>query len=282
MAIASAKRAFGSFASARAKNASIAAGSCGKNAADGGGGSLSCSCRTESSLLPSGGNGGRPGEHLVEDDRRRVEIASPVERLPQDLLGGHVGARARRDARVGRPLPAFAGDALRDAEVRELHDAVAAHEHVLRLDVAMHDAERVERGERAEQLLEIGQRAQGVSRRHGAGSAQRARATWREMTARERLAVDELDRAARSVPPCSNSSSNCTMFGCERRDRRVGLLLEVLAQARLGVGAAAQHLERERARPVSVGADRPAGRSARRERRCPCRPRRSARRRRAG
>ena len=63
---------------------------------------------------------------------------------------------------LGRhPVRGVASSAcFRDAEVGQLHDAVAANEDVLRLDVAVDDLERVQAREGAEELLEVRERAQ--------------------------------------------------------------------------------------------------------------------------
>ena len=83
-------------------------------------------------------------------DRRTVQVASPVQRLPQHLLGRHVRAGAWL-----QPPRAPRAAAARNPEIGELSEAVAAHEHVRRLHVAVHDAELVRRRKRTEQLLEV-------------------------------------------------------------------------------------------------------------------------------
>jgi len=72
--------------------------------------------------------------------------------LPQDLLGRHVRARAGRHA---AGVARFLSRDLSNPEIGQLQNAVAAHEHVGGLDVAMQDAERVNGCERAEQLREV-------------------------------------------------------------------------------------------------------------------------------
>ena len=76
--------------------------------------------------------------HLPEDDAERKLIAAPVERLPADLLGGHVLQLALDHARLRAPVRG-----LRDAEVDQLHAPFAAHHDVLRAHVAVDDVERV-------------------------------------------------------------------------------------------------------------------------------------------
>ena len=72
------------------------------------------------------------GDHFVEHDSHRVDVAAGVCLLAQDKLGGEVGdspdqgpgARGRRDG-------------ARQAEVAELDPAVVGDQDVFRLDVAV-------------------------------------------------------------------------------------------------------------------------------------------------
>ncbi len=90
-------------------------------------------------------------EHLVEDDADGVEVGPRVDGAAERLLGGEVLHRpdeplGLRGARVAPfPVPG-------EAEVAELHRAVAAEEDVRGLHVAVNDAEAVEVGEGAEDL----------------------------------------------------------------------------------------------------------------------------------
>ncbi len=63
---------------------------------------------------------------LVEHDAEREHVAAAIERLPEQLLGGHVLGLAldRTDLGLGR-----AAD-LRDAEVEDLGDALGRDEQV--------------------------------------------------------------------------------------------------------------------------------------------------------
>ena len=98
---------------------------------------------------------GATREHLVENDGCRIEVAPSVEGGLEDLFRAHVRAGPRGgEVRVG-PVARQLGD----AEVAQLHDAVPAHEHVRRLHVAVHEAERVRARERSEELLEVVPRA---------------------------------------------------------------------------------------------------------------------------
>ena len=109
--------------------------------------------------------GARPREHLVEHRPERVEVGARIDLLPERLLGGHVLRRAvdhpqlrqdlRRAAR-GRCRRLLAGQLthrdLGDPEVEHLHEVgvgFALHEHhVLGLEVAVDDPERVRAEER--------------------------------------------------------------------------------------------------------------------------------------
>ena len=98
------------------------------------------------------------GQHLEQDHAERVEIGARVDLLPERLLGRHVLRRSVHHPELGEHLPglrrlplAAARDAadrnLGDAEVEHLDEigiALSLDEHdVLRLQVAVHDAERV-------------------------------------------------------------------------------------------------------------------------------------------
>ena len=105
----------------------------------------------------------RAGEQLVEQDARRVDVAAGVGRAGGDLLGRQVRDRAQDRARV-------AGARLRrrdrEPEVGDLRLPGLGDQHVLRLDVAVHDPEPVRLGEPGEHLLHDGER-----RGHAEGAA---------------------------------------------------------------------------------------------------------------
>ena len=89
-----------------------------------------------------GGEGQFAGQHLVEGDPERVEIAAGVDRPvhPAGLFGGHVGERSRDHLRRRRGL-ALAWQARGDAKAHEpglAGDRV--HQKVRRLDVLMDEA----------------------------------------------------------------------------------------------------------------------------------------------
>ena len=78
------------------------------------------------------------GEHLVEHDAEREDVAAAVDGQPAHLLGRHVAELALEDAGLG--LRRLAGG-LGDAEVDELDLALVADEHVLRRDVAVDEVQ---------------------------------------------------------------------------------------------------------------------------------------------
>ncbi|MDQ3035891.1 MAG: class I SAM-dependent methyltransferase, partial [Myxococcota bacterium] len=97
--------------------------------------------------------GPSPREHLVEDRADREHVAARVDAPPARLLRRHV--RGRAEDRAGAGHRVIGVEHPRDAEVEqldELHPADALHEHVLGLEIAMHDAALVRGRERGEHL----------------------------------------------------------------------------------------------------------------------------------
>ena len=100
-------------------------------------------------------------EHLVQDDPEREDVAPMVGAVSPHLLGTHVahgphddaGLRGMAPSRLGRNARLRAARAgplrqlLREAEIQQLHAAVAAEEDVLRLHVPVDDSALVRRGE---------------------------------------------------------------------------------------------------------------------------------------
>ena len=83
-----------------------------------------------------------PGEHLISEDAKRVEIAPSVDfPLARRLLWGHVGRRADRHAGRREAAVAPTVHRARDAEVGD--HGTARHrieQDVVGLDVAVHHA----------------------------------------------------------------------------------------------------------------------------------------------
>ena len=106
------------------------------------------------------GRGGRAGadrvdarQRLVEHEREAVEVAALVDALAGGLLGRHVGEGADD---VAGPRERLVAGQVGDAEVGQLGHAGrrarrVGDDHVLRLDVAVHDAAAVRVLERAAQ-----------------------------------------------------------------------------------------------------------------------------------
>jgi hypothetical protein len=84
------------------------------------------------------------GEHLVDHHPQRPEVGRRPRALAAQLLGGHVGGGADGDPLLGDGGGVHPAG---EAEVEQLHPAVRQHHHVLRLEVAVHDAGRVRGGE---------------------------------------------------------------------------------------------------------------------------------------
>lgn len=86
-------------------------------------------------------------EELVEKDAEGVDVAAGIDALTLELLGRHVVGRADDDAGRGDRVHVDAFSA-RDAEIEQRDAAVGAHHHVVRLHVAMDDADRMRRRQR--------------------------------------------------------------------------------------------------------------------------------------
>ena len=105
--------------------------------------------RGEHRLDGGRGERGPACKHLVGERPHRVDVRPVVgARVCGGLLWRHVGGRAERHAHRGeRRFPRGLGHRLRDAEVG--HEGVLPREqHVVRLDVAVHNAAAVRVGER--------------------------------------------------------------------------------------------------------------------------------------
>ena len=82
------------------------------------------------------------GEHLEGHRRERVDVHAGRRRRAVQLLGRHVAEAAHERAGAGDVGPV--GD-IGDAQIGQLHGALASEQDVGRLDVAVHDPARVNR-----------------------------------------------------------------------------------------------------------------------------------------
>ena len=94
-------------------------------------------------------------EHLEQHDAERVDVGLAVDVVAERLLGRDVVGGPEHAAVGGQPLLV---ERARDAEVGDLGRALRVDEHVLRLDVAVHDAAVVRGAERAGDLDRVGDR----------------------------------------------------------------------------------------------------------------------------
>ena len=81
------------------------------------------------------------GQHLIDDNAERVEVARRTERLAHELLGAHVSRRTDGDARARDAARRV--DVAGDAEVEQLDGAARCEHQVLRLEIAVENTERV-------------------------------------------------------------------------------------------------------------------------------------------
>ena len=129
------------------------------------------------------------GQHLPEHDAQREHVGPVVDLLGRRLLGRHVFDLPLEAAGAG---VRDAAERARDAEVDQLHRPLEREQHVLRRDVAVHDAQRapVAVGERV-RVAEAARRLRDdVGRQRGAGRALLARGLAQHR--RERLALHQL------------------------------------------------------------------------------------------
>ena len=106
-------------------------------------------------------NGRAAGEHLVERDAQRIEVAAGIDRAvhPPGLFGGHVGERAGDDlGRLGRL--ALARQARGDAEPGQPDRAARPiHQDMGRLDVLVDEPPLMQPGDRRDQTEREAQEA---------------------------------------------------------------------------------------------------------------------------
>jgi hypothetical protein len=83
------------------------------------------------------------GQHLVNHHTQRPQVRTTIQRLAPRMLRAHVGDRAGGAARHRSRAIAHH----RDSEVEDLHGPVWRDHDVRRVDIAMHDAAAMRRGE---------------------------------------------------------------------------------------------------------------------------------------
>jgi hypothetical protein len=188
------------------------------------------------------------GEHLVQEDTEREDVAARLGGKAAHLLGGHVTARAQDRARR-RPLEGGGAREVgaarrvehsREAEVEDLHEAVAGHEDVVGLEVPVDDALLVGGGEAASDL-----------RREVDGPERRQRTGGGEVIP-QRLALEQLEHDVRR--PAGLDVVHREDVGVADGGGGAGLRAE--APEPLGVGAqtGGQHLDRDLPRePLVAG-----------------------------
>ncbi len=183
------------------------------------------------------------GEQLEQDDAQAVDVRGRGRHLAARLLGAEVVDRSERRAGQGdRGL----GDGPGDPEVGHLDLALARHEHVARLDVAMDEPVGMCGGNRAGDL---GGQAGRLAGRQGAGSPD---------DRGEVLAIDELhhdERAGRIGAVVVDAHDPAIV----ERGRRLRLCAEPGEEVGVLAVLGTQHLDRDIAlelrvvRPVDRG-----------------------------
>ena len=133
-----------------------------------------CEVRREHRLRRPAAEGGLPRDQLIRQDAPRVHVSAMIHaRVGACLFASHVGGRAECDAHrchaggaIGRGI-----DRLGHAKVRD-HRAATGEQHVVGLDVAVHDAVFVRVREcacnLAQQSHRLGERQLAFTRQPGA------------------------------------------------------------------------------------------------------------------
>ena len=177
-------------------------------------------------------------QQLVEHHAQGVHIGRGPHGLALQLLGRAVGgceAQRHGGVQVAGVQRVGLGQ-LRDAEIEQAHAALLVHQHIGRLQIAVHDALRMGRGHRLHHLQE---------KRHAGRHGQRGRVGV------ETLAVDQLEH---SVQPA--------LVRATVDQARDGRVLQARQQPALGAEAAqlvgivgvAQQLQRRHLFVAAVGA----------------------------
>ena len=128
-------------------------------------------------------------QQLPQHDADGEHIGAAVDGLAAEVLGRHVDELALE--RAG-PRAMRGRRRLGDAEVHQLHLAVVGHEHVVRADVAVNDAQRV--AGVIGQLVRVVQAGQGVDENAKAQREAELARSHAVQHGRQRLAVEVLHR----------------------------------------------------------------------------------------
>ncbi len=182
------------------------------------------------------------GEHQAQQQAELVEVRRDGRALPEQPLGRHIrrGPSLKPCAGRGRRR---ASDLTGDAEVEQDQAIFLLEpEHILRLDVAVHEADRVQRGHGARDVLEQGESA--PERQGPVGQPGRERAPFEPRHDDERPAAGQA-------------------AGSQHRDQRVvrhrahalGLGDEALDLLVVDREVGVEHLERDLSLAVSRGVD---------------------------
>ena len=230
---ASAKRSSGFFASARRTIASSDGEIDGTSELGGRGGSERWRSAIATTDSPS--NGTVPGEQLVEHHPDRVEVAARAHRKALCLLGREVARGAHDRAGLGD----LRGARLRDPEVGDLDAALLVDDHVVRLQVAVHDAAAVRESRGTQDLL---------------GELDRVVRGQRRLLADDRVqrtAVEVLHRDVVGAAPLAAVVDADDVRVRERRGAR-GLAAEALDELLVQREALVQQLDRHAAAELDV------------------------------
>ena len=170
------------------------------------------------------------GEHLVEHEAERIDVALGRDLAARDLLGRHV----RRRARTQR----LAGDA-REAEVGDPHLAGVVEHDVRRLQIAMDDAAFVRRGQAGADL------ARDFDRSIGGKTAELPQQR------RQLLAVHELHRQE-GVTVNLVDVVDAADVGVRDLPRHAHFVVELHQAGRIAIELRRQELQRDRLPELQV------------------------------
>ena len=180
------------------------------------------------------------GEHLEQHHPQRVQVRLPGDGLPERLLGRDVVGGAEHAPGDRQP---FLCERARDPKVRDLGSAFLADQHVVGLDVAMHDLALVGGAERARDLDRVGDRLRDVERPFAADDVL------------EVLAFDVLEDYVRRADPAVNAARRGLLAGVDHGDHvwvaelrhRARLPAKALELVEVGGDLAVHQLDRHRA-----------------------------------